>query len=166
MFQPSIVPGLFQTENYARTVLTTGRVVKDIELTIRRRMERQKVLTRTDPPLLWVLLDEGVLDRPVGGPEVMREQLARLLEVSELPHVSVRVIPRKVGFHVGLEGAFLLASVKEGDVAYMEAWGGGRLSQDRAEVTRYGTLYDHIGAHAEPEVSSRVLIATCMENMT
>jgi hypothetical protein len=159
------VPGLFQTEDYARTMLTAARVVKDVEAVVRRRMERQQLLTREDPPLLWVLLDEGVLDRPVGGSAVMRAQLERMLEVGSLPNVSIRVIPRAAGFHVGLEGSFVLATIPNGEVAYMEAWGGGRLEEDRAAIRRYGTLYDRIGAEALPESSSRTLIRQILEKM-
>jgi transcriptional regulator with XRE-family HTH domain len=165
MFEPLLVPGLFQTEDYARTMLTAARVVKDVEAAVRRRMERQQLLTREDPPLLWVLLDEGVLDRPVGGSAVMRAQLERMLEVGSLPNVTIRVIPRAAGFHVGLEGSFVLATIPDGELAYMEAWGGGRLEEDRAAIRRYGTLYDRIGAEALPESSSRTLMRQILEKM-
>jgi hypothetical protein len=166
IYEALIVPGLLQTEDYARAALTAGQVVKDVEAAVAARMERQKVLAREDPPWLWVLLNQSVLEQPVGGPKVMRVQLARLLEVSRLPHIVIRVVPRSLGAHVGLDGSFKITTVNEGDVAYMEAVGGGRLSMDRAEIRRYGIRYDRIGADALSRDSTRSLIEQVMEGMT
>jgi hypothetical protein len=165
IYEALIVPGLLQTEEYARALLTAGQVVKDVDAAVAARMKRQAVLTREDPPLLWALLNQSILDQPVGGPEVMRAQLARLLEVSGLPNVVIRVVPRSLGAHVGLDGSFTITTVDEGDVAYMEAVGGGRLSLDRAEIRRYGVRYDRIGADALSRDSTRSLIEQAMENM-
>lgn len=102
----------------------------------------------------------------MGGPKVMRAQLARLLEASRLPHIVIRVVPRSLGAHIGLEGSFAVTTVAEGDVAYMEAVGGGRLSLDKAEIRRYGIRFDRIGADALSRDSTRDLIEQVMEGMT
>jgi hypothetical protein len=129
------------------------------------RIARQSVLYKPSPPSFRVLVDECALLRPIGGPEIMAGQLSRLLEVAELPHISIRVIPLSAGGHLGLEGPFVITTVAEGEVAYMEACGGGRLSSDKAEVRRYGVRYDQIGDLALPLGASRDLIASVMETM-
>ncbi|WP_433338852.1 DUF5753 domain-containing protein [Spirillospora sp. CA-294931] len=126
-------------------------------------MKRQEVLTRKRPPLLWVLMDESVLYRPVGGPGVMREQLARLVEASDTPHVMIRVIPQATGFHLGLDGSFNTLTMESSESAYVEAPGGGRLIQGNTEVREFGVRWDRIGASALPWDSSRDLVARAME---
>jgi hypothetical protein len=156
-YESMIVPGLLQTEAYARAWLVAGQAVKNIDAAVEIRMARQNILNKEEPPLLWVLLDECVLDRPMGGRKVMKEQLTRLLELSELPHLTIRVVPRAAGGHLGLEGPFIITTVTEGDVAYLEACGGGRLSTDKAEVRRFGVRFDRIGALALPMDQGRVV---------
>jgi DNA-binding XRE family transcriptional regulator len=166
IYEALIVPGLLQTEAYARALLTAGQVVKDVDVAVEARMKRQEILAGKDPPLLWALLNQNILDQPVGSPEVMKAQLARLVEASRLPNIVIRVVPRSLGAHVGLDGSFTITTVEEGDVAYMEAVGGGRLSLDRAEIRRYGVRYDRIGADALSRDSSRSLMEQVMESMT
>jgi hypothetical protein len=166
IYEALLVPGLFQTEDYARAALTAGQVVKDVEAAVAVRIDRQKILAKEDPPTLWILLNQSVLEQPVGGPKVMKAQLARLLEASRLPNVVLRVVPRSLGAHVGLDGPFTIMTVNEGDVAYMEAVGGGRLSWDRAEIRGYGVRYDRIGADALSRDSTRSLIEQVTEGMT
>lgn len=163
-FSSLVVPGLLQKEAYARELLIKGGV-KDVDAALKTRIERQEILTKPDPPLIRMILDHGVLDRPVGGPAAMRQQLAWLLEASTLPNVVVRVVPRSAGAYLGLDGPFLITTVPEGDVAYLEACGGGRLTTDRTEVRRYNERYDLIGDHALPVDSSRELIKSVMESM-
>lgn len=166
IFEPLAVPGLFQTPEYARTALTAGGV-QDIEQALAARLDRQKIFTRPNPPRAWVLFDEGVIDRPVGGKAVMCEQLAHLLEMSKLPHVVVRIVPRVVGYHMGLDGAFKTMSVMpEGDVAYTEASEGGRLVLDAQGVARFALRFEQIGADALGRTASRERIAEALESMT
>jgi hypothetical protein len=129
------------------------------------RMQRQEILKRPDPPRLWVLLDQGVVERPVGGPGVMREQLRHLVAESERPHISIRIVPRSCGMHVGLDGAFEILYNERGDVAYAEAQLGGRLVISDAEVRGMAIRYDQIGARAWPEDPSREYIQQQMEAM-
>jgi hypothetical protein len=164
-YEALIVPGLLQTEAYARALLTAGGV-KDVEAAVATRMARQEILDKDTAPLLWLLLNESVLHQPVGGPEVMRAQLAHLLDVSERPNIVLRIVPRSLGAHMGLDGSFQITTVAEGDIAYMEAAGGGRLSHDKAESHRYRIRYDRLGADSLSRDSTRRLLAHLMETMT
>jgi hypothetical protein len=128
-------------------------------------MARQESLTREPPPVLWVLITENVLDWPMGGPEVMCEQLSYLLEVSERPNIGIRVIPRSAGAHFGVDGSFKIMTSPSGDVADTESPGGGRLVSSGLEVQSYVVRYDRIGQKALPEDLSRQLIARVMETM-
>jgi transcriptional regulator with XRE-family HTH domain len=164
VYETVVVPGLLQLEEYAREVIAAGGG-PDIDEMVARRMARQEILTRENPPVLWVLLTESVLDWPVGGPEVMRKQLAHLLELSERPNIGIRVIPRSAGTHNGLDGSFKIMTSPSGDIAYTESPGGGRLVPSALEVQSYVLRYDRIGQKALPEDQSRVLIRKIMEAM-
>jgi DNA-binding XRE family transcriptional regulator len=163
-FGALLVPGLLQTPDYARALLKEARN-PDVNTAVEARMKRQEILNRPSPPDLWVLLWEGMLDCPVGGKEAMRAQLAQILELADLPHISVRVVPKSAGAHLGLDGAFRIITVKEGDVAYVEAVHGGRLILDTDEVRAFATRFDRIGVKALPEDASRTMIADLMETM-
>ena len=162
IWELSLIPGLFQTEEYARAQFTLAGE-KDIEGAVSARMARQGILTKDAPPFVWVVLDQAVISRPMGGPEVMREQLAKLLELSALHHVSVRVVPWSAGGHLGQEGAFKVMTVGATDVVYTEASMGGRLAQGTSEVESFAILYDQISVKALPEDLSRSLIQEVME---
>jgi hypothetical protein len=137
----------------------------DVEGSLARRMARQAVLDRPNPPELWILLAETVLACAVGGPKVMREQLAALLEASERPNVMLRVVPNSAGANQGLDGPFKVIRVQERDVAFVEAPGGGRLILGTAEVQSFGIRFERIGAEALSPAASRSLIERLMEAM-
>jgi transcriptional regulator with XRE-family HTH domain len=164
-YEPLLIPGLLQTEAYIRALLAGIQAVKDMDAAVETRLDRQKILTKEDPPLFRAILDYAALDRLVGGPKVMKEQLGWLLEISELPNVVVRAVTKSAGSYPGLEGPFLITTVAEGEVAYMEACGGGRLTVDKAEVRGYGHAYDRISDVALPIDTSRDFIASIMESM-
>lgn len=159
------VPGLLQTREYAMAGLTAGGI-DNLEEAVEARMARQTLLTSDDPPLLWVLLDQGVIEQPVGGPEVMRTQLAWLLEASDHPKVNIRIVPRSVGAHPGMDGAFMVLSLPSGDVAYSEAAGGGRLVAVPDEVMSYVVRYERLSQEALPLGLSRDMIRQAMEAMS
>lgn len=165
IFEAQVIPGLLQSEDYSRALLLAGMSTQP-EKILTERMQRQAVLTREPAPYLTVLLSQNVLEWPVGSPTIMREQLGRLLEVSELPNVVVRVAPRswETGAYPGLDGSFALMSGDDyGDVAYTESPGGGRLVSSPSDVRHYGIRYDRISAKALPEGPSRTLIKNAME---
>ncbi|MCO5999523.1 helix-turn-helix domain-containing protein [Actinoallomurus rhizosphaericola] len=166
VFEPLVIPGLLQTEDYARTVLM-AEDAEDIAADLQVRFARQEILNRKNPPRVHVLLDEGVIDRQVGGPGIMRDQLAHLLTISEPGGpVTLRVVPRSAGYHRGLMGAFkIMTCDPEGDIAYTEAAEGGRLVLDGAGVKRFVVRFDEIGADALSRSASRELIKRVMEEI-
>jgi len=109
-YEPLLVPGLLQTQSYAQAVLRTrvGDSAEEIEEMVAARMERQAILERPKPPMLWVVIDEGLLHRPVGGPQVMGEQVRHLAAAARQPNIVVQVISADVGAHEGLRGSFVL----------------------------------------------------------
>ncbi|GLY86310.1 helix-turn-helix domain-containing protein [Actinoallomurus iriomotensis] len=165
IYSGQLIPGLLQTPEYARALFVAGRE-PDIPSAVEARMARQDPLHRPDPPEVWVLLAETALLCHVGGRKVMRDQLARLLELSELPNVILRVVPNSAGANLGLDGPFKIVTVKEGSVAYLDALNGGRLAPETSEVAALDARFNRIGAVAEPMDSSRRLIREVMETFT
>lgn len=158
-----LIPALLQTSRYARALLVSGRN-EDVEKDLRKRLTRQQILDGEKPPELWVLLSESAIDPPIGGAEVMREQLAHLLAMSKLPNVTLRIVPKSAGAHEGLDGPFKVVTVRTGEVGFIEAPNGGRLVMDPAEVRGLRIRFDRIGAVALPIDSSQRLIEQLMEN--
>jgi transcriptional regulator with XRE-family HTH domain len=163
-WEPLVVPGLLQTEDYARALITAwqpGDGRETVQQQVTARMERQQLLKGDDPPLLWMIIGEVALRNPVGGPAVLREQLARLLDrEAEHPKIIVQVVPLGAGAHPGLEGPLVLITRRgEPDVAYLEVQGRGQLVESADEVARYGLLYDVLRAVALPPDASREMIA-------
>ena len=146
-YEPHYVTGLLQTPRYARAVLRGGLPngsEEDLERRVDVRLHRQSLLERPDAPTLWVVLEEAVLHRVVGGPEVMREQIERLLEVSELEHVSVDVVPFTAGAHVGACAPFTYFRFEEPelpDIVYSEILSGAMYLDQRSDVAA------HLEAH-------------------
>ncbi|MGI5224408.1 helix-turn-helix domain-containing protein [Actinoallomurus sp. CA-142502] len=161
-YEALAIPGLLQLPEYAAELFTaTGAA--DVDGLVEERMRRQEILKRDSPPMLWLLLTENVLDWPVGGAELMRKQLSRLLEEMEKPNIGLRIVPRAAGAHGGFSGSFLVISGDSGDIAYTEATGGGRLVPSVTEVREYGIRFDRIGQLALPEPSSRELVQRALE---
>jgi transcriptional regulator with XRE-family HTH domain len=153
--QALLVPGLLQTEQYTRAVIRAIRpdaAETDVELRVRGRLNRQKLLTEeSNPPEYWAVLDEAVLQRTVGGPEVMREQLKKLLEVASLPNVTLQVVPFRAGGHAGMEAPFLILGFPEQadpDVVYVEYSTSGVYLEQPDHVHRYTLMFDHLRAAA------------------
>ena len=165
IWELSWIPGLFQTEDYARALFESGSS-PDVEAGLEKRMKRQEVLNRKPGPITRVFLDQGVLDQPVGGPDVMRAQLAALLEWSRHPNVTIRVVPRSVGAHMGRDGSFKIMTVGNADITYTEACGGGRLVMDADEVRSFRLRFDRISDRALPVDTSIDLIKRVMEEFS
>ena len=168
VFEHSLVPGLLQTPEYARAVLATrpNTAEDEIDNLVAARLARQEVLTRDEPPppLLWALIDEGVLYRPVAPAEVMRDQLARLVEVSRRPNVTVQVLPYSAGGHTGLLGAFTIADLGgSAGTVNVEDITDGRVFEDPGMVSRVTLRYKSLQSEALPKGASRELIAKVAE---
>lgn len=158
----SVIHGLLQTPDYARALLEAGGV-DDVDAHVHARMARQEVLSRGLE--FWALVNQSVLDQPVGGARVMRQQLAHVLEFSQRPKVVLRVVPRRVGAHVGLDGAFTIIRTRTETVAYVDAHKEGRLAQAGEDIEWYSLTFERIGADALNRDDSRALIKQVMEEM-
>lgn len=135
-FEDLVIPGLLQTTDYMRVALSQlapGRPVSQIDTLIEVRLKRQELLKRPDGPLLFFIIDEAVVRRVVGGSDVMRRQLQRLIEVADVPNVTVEVIPFTAGLLPGLQSPFVIhefPDAADDDVLYLESPRGGLLSRD------------------------------------
>jgi transcriptional regulator with XRE-family HTH domain len=163
-YSTQLVPGLLQTEAYARAVLKAIRLdakAGDIDRRLELRLHRQELLTSESAPEYWVVLDEAVLRRQVGGPAVMAEQLGQLVEAAKRPNVTLQVLPFASGEHAGMDGEFTILHYRESDdpdVVYIENTGSD-LYLEAPEVTRrYNKIFDHLRAAAQnPSESIRTL---------
>ena len=153
-FETQFVPGLFQTEDYARAVTRLGHQTasaKEIERRVGLRLKRQDVLARPQPPRIWAVMDEAVLRRPVGGAPVMRAQLRRLTEAAQLPGVRLQVVPFARGGHAGASGSFSILRFEERDlpdVVYIEQLTSAVYLDQRADVEHYLEVADQLSGEA------------------
>jgi transcriptional regulator with XRE-family HTH domain len=141
-FETLLVPGLLQSAEYARALITginPGFAEDEIERRVAARITRQQILTRRTPPHLHVLLDAGVLERPVGTQLVMRNQLRRLVEATDAPNITIQVLPKSVGASPALEGPFSILTLPDPipDVGYSEGPGRAVYIEDRDDVRAY-----------------------------
>jgi transcriptional regulator with XRE-family HTH domain len=136
------IPGLLQTAGYARAMLRGALPdanEEQVEEQVSARLQRQEILERRDPPMLWAIMDEGTLRRRVGDASIMREQLGHLIGVSRNPRVKVLVVPASAGAHVGLSGAFVIAEFREGpDVVYLDTAAQGQIA-DHLDIVKAAT---------------------------
>jgi transcriptional regulator with XRE-family HTH domain len=165
-YENSLVPGLFQTEAYARAVLSTRPNTTDdeIEELVAARMRRQEVLSREEPPLIWSLIDEAALHRDVGSAEIMRGQLEHLADISRRPNITIQVVPFSAGPHSGLLGAFVIADVDDSPpIAYLETAAEGETAEDSTVIARLALTFDNLRSKALPDVASRDMIMKVAE---
>ncbi|MGW6707862.1 helix-turn-helix domain-containing protein [Streptomyces sp. NPDC054956] len=162
-FQAQLVYGLLQTEEYARAILGV-RGDEGLDGKVAARMERQRIMDRSEPPLMWVVLSEAVLHQEIGGREVMRNQLAHLLELRSREWVRVQILPFEAGSHAGLMGSFtLLRFDDDPDLVYTEDFIQGHMTAN-PQALREGSLrYDHLQAAALSVEDSAARIARVME---
>jgi transcriptional regulator with XRE-family HTH domain len=150
-YQSQLVPGLLQTEDYTRAILkATSQDNGEAERFVQIRKARQALLDQEPPVTFWAVLDEAVLRRRVGGPELMQGQLERLFEVAELPHVTLQVLADDAGEHAALEGSFMILGFPEPDpdVVYIDAATGGLYIEKPEDIRRYAWVFDHVRAQA------------------
>lgn len=171
-FQSQIMPGLLQTEDYARAMLAPWRP-DNLDDLVAARMTRQTVFERDEPPHTWFILDEQVLRRGIGGPTVMRPQLERLLSAGQHPRCVLQVIPEEVIAHPGLAGPFTMMSFsQEGDnepphdVLYVEGFSRGRTALDPNEVSEGARVYDLLRSYALSPEESADRIGEYLEGLT
>ncbi|WP_084392217.1 helix-turn-helix domain-containing protein [Nocardiopsis listeri] len=140
-FQTQVVPGFFQTPDYARAVIGASWppiAEQELERLLDTRVSRQTMLEREQPTLVWSVLDESVLRRPMGDREIMGGQLDRLVELASKSYVRLQVLPFAKGAHAALDGAFTVLELGDGERwAYSETPGAGRVTAGTAEVEQY-----------------------------
>ena len=159
-----LVTGLLQTEAYARAVMAAAARsdAEEMDRQVAVRLERQKRLTAPDAPSLWVVLDEAVLRRQVGGPAVMAGQLAHIDQMAGQANVTVQVLPFTAGAHPAMLGSFTLMQFPDPadkDVVYLEAETGALYLEKPQDVRRYSLMIDYLRAQALGPAESRALIA-------
>jgi transcriptional regulator with XRE-family HTH domain len=153
-FESQFVPGLFQTGDYARAVTRLGHQTasaEEIERRVGLRVKRQDLLARAQPPRIWAVVDEAVLRRPIGGPAVMRAQLARLAGAARLPGVRLQVVPFARGGHAAASGSFSILRFAERDlpdVVYMEQLTSAVYLDQRTDVEHYLEVADQLSGEA------------------
>ena len=173
VYEPQIVTGLLQTPAYAEA-LVRGALPEtsaaEIEKRVGVRMRRQeRITTENDPLRLWIVLDEAALHRVVGGKRVMREQLEHLLKLSELPHVTVQVMPFEVGAHPGLNGQYAIlefADAADSSVVYLEGVTSDLYLEKAQDVQKYAVMYEHLRAQSLSVEASRQLIDETAQRYT
>jgi transcriptional regulator with XRE-family HTH domain len=163
-YEVQFVPGLLQTEGYAREVIRLGYpAITDQELSrrVELRIGRQRLLSRSSPPRLWAALDEAVLRRPIGSPAVMRGQVAHLIEMAENPAVTVQIVPFSVGGHSAAGGPFAILRFAEPeltDVVYLEQLTSALYLEKPADVDRYLEVMERLCVQAETAADSVKLL--------
>lgn len=167
-WEPLLVHGLLQTPDYARALIQAARLHRpgDIDDLVQVRAERKKLLTRPQNALeLWAVLDEAVLRRPVGGPEVMRDQITHLREMAEVPNVTIQVFPFGKGAHPGLAGAFALLEFETDPiVVYVDSPAGNLYLEKPRDVRRFVQTFDLLRAAAlDPDESTAHLESAARE---
>ncbi|MGW6921834.1 helix-turn-helix domain-containing protein [Streptomyces sp. NPDC054950] len=163
VFQAGIVHGLLQTPAYARAVLG---VLDETDLEDRTavRLARQRIFEKSEPPVFWIVLTEGVLHQEIGGREVMREQLAHLLSVERNPRINIQVLPFSAGAHAGTQGSFNVYRFgSDPTIVYTEGYGSGHPSANPDAVKDCSLRYDHLRAAALSLKDSAELIRRVVE---
>jgi Domain of unknown function (DUF5753) len=168
-YEQQVVPGLLQNEDYAKAMIRAARPdisADEVERRVRVRLGRQSLLTQEDPIVLWVVLDEAVVSRPVGGDAVMRAQIQRLVEAAALPNVTLQVLPFEAGAHAGMDGTFAILDFPETSdpaVVFAENATGGLFLEKTDELRKYTFIFDHIRAAALGPEESVALLAKLAE---
>ncbi|MEV0036812.1 helix-turn-helix transcriptional regulator [Streptomyces sp. NPDC050804] len=166
VFEPQVVPGLLQTRPYAEALINGAlpeSAGPDVEKRVGVRLRRQDRINSTENPLrLWAVVDEAALRRVVGNRQLMREQLERLVEQSQLPHVTVQVLPFHMGAHPGISGHYAVLEfpdASDSSVVYIEGVTSDLYLEKANDVQRYSVMYEHLRAQALNVDQTRQFIA-------
>jgi hypothetical protein len=170
-YEVQFIPGLLQTRDYARSVVVLGHGsarAEEIDRRIDVRMTRQQMLTRADAPHLWAVVDEAVLRRLIGGPDVLRAQMVALIEATKLPNVTIQVIPFHAGGHAAAGGAFSLlrfADEELPDVVYMEQLTSALYLDKREDVDLYAEAMERLCIEAEPPARTVEILESILRDL-
>jgi transcriptional regulator with XRE-family HTH domain len=170
-YELQFVPGLLQTEAYARAVIRLGTSGSEDEI-IRRaqaRVSRQEILRRESPPKVWAVMDESALHRMIGGPTVMKEQLRHLLDMCDHPAVTVQILPFSAGAHRAMGGAFTILRYTEPDlrdVVFIEQLTSALYLDKQAEVDSYLEVIEEVCLQAEPSAKTPAILEAALDVMS
>ncbi|MHC3469303.1 helix-turn-helix domain-containing protein [Streptomyces sp. 7R007] len=166
VYDPQVVPGLLQTRQYAEALIAGAlpeTAAADVDKRVQVRLRRQERITAPENPLrLWTVMDEAALRRVVGNRSLMRDQLEHLVEQSQLPHVTVQVIPFDMGAHPGLNGQYAILEfpdAADSSVVYIEGVTSDLYLEKANDVQKYSVMYEHLRAQALNPEQSRQFIA-------
>jgi len=173
-YQGLYVPGLLQTEEYARAIIRAGRSTAgpdEIERRVAARTARKALLSRDVPPKLWVILDEAAVRRVVGGPTVMRAQVARLIEACAHPSVEIQILPFSAGAHAAMGGPFTILDYADPaldpTIVYVDNDATTALLEEEEQVARHRLMFDHLRAKAlDPDETASFLARVADEYPT
>ncbi|MGW1651223.1 helix-turn-helix domain-containing protein [Streptomyces atratus] len=169
-FSCTYVPGLLQTRNYSTAIQGANemRLAPDeIQRLVDIRMKRQEILSRPKPPHLWAILDESVVRRVVGSPDIMRDQLSHLLEANDSQHITLQILPFSKGAHCAALGSFVILGGVEAslDVVYVDLHVGSLFLEKDEELDRYRLAFDYLRAQALDMAASSALIKRVLKEM-
>lgn len=168
-YESLFIPGLAQTEPYARAVIRgvlPAASHKGVEQRVQARMERQALLTKDDPLQLWAIVDEAAIRRTVGSREVMLEQVRHLLRLMDEPHITLQVIPFDKGAHAGMSGSFVhmdFPDPADPELVYVDTSVGDIFPESEEEIRRYKSMFEHLQAVALGPNDSADLLAKVAE---
>ncbi|MFF3835697.1 helix-turn-helix domain-containing protein [Streptomyces sp. NPDC002458] len=173
VYEPQVVPGLLQTRGYAEALINGAlpeTPPSDIEKRVNVRARRQDRVNAPESPLrLWAVIDESALRRLVGGKQVMIEQLEHLIEQSQLPHVTVQVLPFDMGAHPGINGQYAILEfpdAADSSVVYIEGVTSDLYLEKANDVQRYSVMYEHLRAQALNVDQTRQFIGDIAKSYT
>jgi transcriptional regulator with XRE-family HTH domain len=163
LYHSAVVPGLLQIADYTRAIHQAGipRVPDQvIEERVEERSTRQQLLTRANPPVIEMVLDEAVLHRPVGGPSIMRQQLDRIASVAEYSNVTIQVLPYEIGAHPALESDFIMLAFdgEAPSIVYVEGLAGPIYLDRQPDVERYEEVFERLRKIASSPKDSIALL--------
>jgi transcriptional regulator with XRE-family HTH domain len=169
-YQLQFVPGLLQTEDYARALIELGSALaeEDIARRVAARLSRQNVLMPENAPRLWTVMDEGALRRPIGGTEVMRDQISHLIEMCDHPAVTLQILPFRTGAHPAMGGPFTILRFAEPDlrdVVYIEQLTSALYLDKPTEVDSYLEVMEQLCLQAEPAAKTADLLKSIMDGL-
>lgn len=178
-YECQTIPGLLQTEEYARAAImasATPRQSDDIEQSVKLRIDRQALLANDDPPQLVVVLDEAAVRRVIGGRQVVRDQIARLLEEVQKPHIKVQILPFETGAHASLNGSFVILDFPpppepypravDDRIVYTDTLLGSLYMEHPGEVAAYTAVFEQLRGEALSAERSRQLLHSVVKDLT
>ena len=169
-YELQFVPGLLQTEGYARALIRLGNAATEDDVVRRAeaRLSRQEILSRESPPRLWAVMDEGTLRRSIGGKAIMRDQIRHLIDMCQHPAVTLQILPFQVGAHPAMGGPFTILRFSEPDlrdVVYIEQLTSALYLDKPAEVDSYLEVMEQLCLQAEPAAKTPEILQAALDSL-